>query len=504
MVKNKQERMRLAMSTHVAGKPSLTMSAANGKKTDGVAVQPTPTVLSTIPKQAATNFWEWSRKLDKAQGDWYADARVSIPSRCDNVQNFLHDALNKSLIHPVTARPITSRDTADMVKLFIRVLFPHVPAPDLVEDPQEIWTHRLFVGGIGAVIWAIAGSSAWPEDEENELCKLVWHSVQPLFAVSNVTQVTVDIIDDVAGDTGPELPPVTPKSSKKGSKGKKGVQLPDSDWVQSDGWSVVRSRDISLGRQGDWLSRVIRKAGTRAAASTFDLPRLARRWVGGAGQQVEDGLLCGILRTGHEHMIWARPGEHSERLWQVEPLSTVPLLWLAAVHTKVSDRELQFGEYIGYLVTQCPSRRLPNGGVVHEKEVQKWAGSDADNKYVMVCNDKGKDSRKEKHKKDKEDKPRKRRRSTSTCTSSRSPSRSRSRSSRSKSDVSSASRSTMSLSRRTIIDLVNETMQKCAVPVKTEQPDQLLADELVACAARESLLRLQLQQVCLVFGMQHD
>ena len=203
-------------------------------------------------------------------------------------------------------------------------------------------------------------------------------------------------------------------------------------------------------------------------------------------------------------MIWARPGEHSERLWQVEPLSTVPLLWLAAVHTKVSDRELQFGEYIGYLVTQCPSRRLPNGGVVQEKEVQKWAGSDAHNKYVMVCNDKGKDSRKEKHKKDKEDKPRKRRRSTSTCTSSRSPSRSRSRSSRSKSDVSSASRSTMSLSRRTIIDLVNETMQKCAVPVKTEQPDQLLADELVACAARESLLRLQLQQVCLVFGMQHD
>ena len=92
-------------------------------------------------------------------------------------------------------------------------------------------------------------------EEEKKLCKLVRQSVRPPFAVSNVAPVTVDITDDVAGDTGPELLPATPKNSKKGSKGKEGVQLPDSDGVQSDRWSVVRSRDISLGRQGDWLLR---------------------------------------------------------------------------------------------------------------------------------------------------------------------------------------------------------------------------------------------------------
>ena len=142
---------------------------------------------------------------------------------------------------------------------------------------------------------------------------------------------------------------------------------------------------------------------------------------------------------------------------------------------------------------------------MNEKEVQKWAGSNSGNKYFMVRNDKGKDSRKEEHEKDKKKKPKKRRRFTSTCTSSRSSSRSRSRLSRSQSDASSASRRTMTW--RTIIDLVNETMQtmhKCAAPAKTEQLDELLADELLAFAARESLLRLQLQQVWLVFGMQHD
>ena len=124
MVKNKQETMRLAMSTHVAGKPSLTTSAAEGKKTDGVALQQTQTVLSTIPKQAATDFWEWSCKLDKAQGGWYADARVSILGSSVNVQNLLHGALNESLIHPITAGTITNGDTADIGEVAHPLLSP--------------------------------------------------------------------------------------------------------------------------------------------------------------------------------------------------------------------------------------------------------------------------------------------------------------------------------------------------------------------------------------------
>ena len=67
----------------------------------------------------------------------------------------------------------------------------------------------------------LGGSSALQDGDENELCKLVHLSVQPLSSVSNVPQVPM-VIESELADNGLKLQPVTLRSAKK-NKGNKGV-----------------------------------------------------------------------------------------------------------------------------------------------------------------------------------------------------------------------------------------------------------------------------------------
>ena len=118
---------------------------------------------------------------------------------------------------------------------------------------------------------------------------------------------------------------------------------------------------------------MIRPHDSRAADNTFDLPREARKWSESDPSQMEEGLLCGVYRAGRQCLIWARPTKRDQ--WFVEPLTSIPLQQLAAVCRAVQPPEQEVGDYIGWLVTQNLSRRLPNKGFVELSDAQKWADS---------------------------------------------------------------------------------------------------------------------------------
>ena len=50
------QRLRIAMSSHIAGEPSFAISIQNGHKQDGTRVQGIPTLLSEMPKQACVAY----------------------------------------------------------------------------------------------------------------------------------------------------------------------------------------------------------------------------------------------------------------------------------------------------------------------------------------------------------------------------------------------------------------------------------------------------------------
>ena len=88
-----------------------------------------------------------------------------------------------------------------------------------------------------------------------------------------------------------------------------------------------------------------------------------------------------IYRIGRQYLVWARQSKTDE--WQVEPLTTQPFHRPAAVCTGVLSLDQDVGEYVGWLITQHPSRRLPNGGVVKASEVKKWVGSSDHDEYLV-------------------------------------------------------------------------------------------------------------------------
>ena len=56
------------------------------------------------------------------------------------------------------------------------------------------------------------------------------------------------------------------------------MQALEDDWRAADGLSIVRSRDINLGRIHNWLSEVIEFHNRHAVENTFDLPCEAYKW----------------------------------------------------------------------------------------------------------------------------------------------------------------------------------------------------------------------------------
>ena len=273
--------------------------------------------------------------------------------------------------------------TLDMVKVYVRTLFPKVDATSLLEDETAVWRYRLSIGVLGAVAWLIARGQ-WPSDN-GQLCTGLAESMKTLFSAPSKESSA-----NPAAQPAPPSPaladviprtPTTKGNKKPAAKKQLRVQAPEDDWRPADKWSIVRSRDINLGRTHDWLSRVIRPHDSRAADNTFDLPREARKWSESDPSQMEEGLLCGVYRAGRQCLIWARPTKRDQ--WFVEPLTSIPLQQLAAVCRAVQPLEQEVGDYIGWLVTQNPSKRLPNKGFVELSDAQKWADSPEYNRYQL-------------------------------------------------------------------------------------------------------------------------
>ena len=60
------QRLRIAMSSHIAGEPSFAISIQNGHKQDGTRVQGIPTLLSEMPKQACVAYWHCGMQRSRA------------------------------------------------------------------------------------------------------------------------------------------------------------------------------------------------------------------------------------------------------------------------------------------------------------------------------------------------------------------------------------------------------------------------------------------------------
>ena len=125
---------------------------------------------------------------------------------------------------------------------------------------------------------------------------------------------------------------------------------------------------------------MIRPHDSRAADNAFDLPREARKWSESDPSQMEEGLLCGVYRAGKQCLIRAWPTKRDK--WFVEPLTSIPLQQLAAACRAVLPLE-EVGDYIGWLVTQNPSKRFLNKGFVELSDAQKWADSPEYNRYQL-------------------------------------------------------------------------------------------------------------------------
>ena len=372
------------MSSHIAGEPSFATSIQNGHKQDGTRVQGIPTLLSEMPKQACVAYWHWSRLIAKAQTEYVKDKLTKAPAQCVNVQRNVLATLNQALIHPQTGENLSVYCTLDMVKVYVRTLFLTVDAASLLEDKTGVWRYRLSIGVLGAVAWLIARDSG-PPTVSGQLCAGLAESMKTLFSAPSTESSA-----NPAAQPAPPSPaladviprtPTTKGNKKPAAKKQLRVQAPEYNWRPADKWSIVRSRDINLGRTHDWLSRVIRPHDSRAANNTtFNLPREARKWSESDPSQIKEGLLRGVYRAGRQCLIWARPTKRDQ--WFVEPLTSIPLQQFAAVCRAVQPLEQEVGDYIGWLVTQNPSKRLPNKGFVELSVAQKWAESPEYNRYI--------------------------------------------------------------------------------------------------------------------------
>ena len=118
------------------------ISIQNGHKQDGTRVQGIPTLLSEMPKQACVAYWHWSRLIAKGQTEYVKDKLTKPPAQSVNVQRNVHTTLNQALIHPQTGENLSVYCTLDMVKVYVRTLFPKVDATSLLEDETAVWRYR--------------------------------------------------------------------------------------------------------------------------------------------------------------------------------------------------------------------------------------------------------------------------------------------------------------------------------------------------------------------------
>ena len=79
-----------------------------------------------MPKQACVAYWHWSRLIAKAQTEYVKDKLTEPLAQCVNVQRNVHTTLNQALIHPQTGENLSVYCTLDMVKVYVRTLFPKV------------------------------------------------------------------------------------------------------------------------------------------------------------------------------------------------------------------------------------------------------------------------------------------------------------------------------------------------------------------------------------------